>query len=292
MWDFFSSSRKHTHTHAAASLRSECKWRNQTESALSLSAASAPTLSIHFTPVTTAARLLPQGAFPFFPLFITIPLSCRPGCLIHKNKLGIAFATGVWKHSRGVHRARKTHGLLIAHRQEHTNTWEYVQEMCSLCEHTPTADRAAIQRAPFKSHNTAAWTWSGLLPTVLETNGREWQALEVMREAPVSIRLPAASCLDRVLSLRSYTGKKTSSRESREDRQLDGDGERERKGRGRRVLCHSSPPPTPLVCLLCTTELRRSQSMGGERNPTHPHKQSNVLAAVGLSLWATHSIRW
>lgn len=56
--------------------------------------AAASQLSIHSTPVTTAAGALLLGT-PFFFFFINIPFSCRPGCLIHRNKLGIAFDTGV-----------------------------------------------------------------------------------------------------------------------------------------------------------------------------------------------------
>lgn len=41
-----------------------------------------------------SSQAAPAGS-SFFFYFINIPLSCRPGCLIHKNKLGIAFATGV-----------------------------------------------------------------------------------------------------------------------------------------------------------------------------------------------------
>ena len=78
------------------------KWENQLGHPAPLPPA-ASELSIHSTPVTAAAGALLLGTL-FSIFLINIPLSCRPGCLIHRTKLGMAFDTGVENTPRGVHR--------------------------------------------------------------------------------------------------------------------------------------------------------------------------------------------
>lgn len=60
------------------------------------SAVCGPSTQYSLHTCNVVAGELPQGVlFHIKKKKINIPLSCRPGCLIHRNKLGIAFDTGV-----------------------------------------------------------------------------------------------------------------------------------------------------------------------------------------------------